>query len=273
MQGDASPFEIRAGSRPGQASPGVLCIHGFTGAPFEMRYLGERLGARGFHALGPLLPGHGLSPEALDQTSWPEWLGAVDAALDRLLARCDRVAVAGESLGGLLALRLAQTRPGDVAAVASLATPLWLPPLAAAAIRATRPGSVLGRLVRKLPKLGGSDIRDPVMRARNPAYEVIPVRALHQVVELMSVVRRELEKVRAPTLVIHARQDHTVPYACSEELVRRVSAPVRAHRALERSYHVVAIDVERDIVATEVAEFFAARLSAAGPPTDKEESP
>src|SRR6266508_285833 len=44
---DVRPFDLdRGGER------GVLCIHGFTGTPFEVRYLGERLADRGLTVVG-----------------------------------------------------------------------------------------------------------------------------------------------------------------------------------------------------------------------------
>lgn len=248
------PFDLPARGTP---LGGVLCIHGFTGTPFEMRHLGQRLSERGLAAVGPALPGHLSTPAALDATTWHDWYGAVERAFDDLRRRVPRVAVVGQSLGGLLALRLAAHRGADMAAVASLAAPLWLSRLGRMAVRATRPPSPLGRWIRSLPKLGGSDVRDPLMRRQNPAYREFPVRAVQQLADFMDVVGRELHLVRVPTLILHARRDHTAPYESSRRIATSVSAPVLRHRALARSYHLIAIDVERDVVAAEVGDFFA----------------
>src|SRR3712207_8200005 len=43
-------------------------------------------------------------------------------------ARCDVVAVAGLSMGGLTALHLARWRREDIRAIVPMAVPLWLPP-------------------------------------------------------------------------------------------------------------------------------------------------
>src|SRR2546430_13246476 len=43
----------------------VLLIHGLTGTPYEMRYLGERLAAAGFRVKGGKLAGDGGGPRGL----------------------------------------------------------------------------------------------------------------------------------------------------------------------------------------------------------------
>lgn len=257
--GDSAPFWFS-----GSNDVGVLCIHGFTGTPFEVRHLGRRLNEGGFTVSGPALPGHTTSIDELDRTTWRDWYGQVEQSFDELRARCARVAVVGQSLGGLLALYLAAQRGPELAAVAALATPLWLFPMARAAVWATRPGGPLtervARAVQALPKLGGSDVRDREMQRQNPCYRAVPVRALHQLVAFMGEVDRSLPRVRVPTLVIHARNDHTAPFACSQRIVATVGAETVKHRVLARSYHLIAVDVERDLVAEEVAGFV--RVSA-----------
>lgn len=262
MKGEATAFEFPGDDR------GVLCIHGFTGSPFEMRYLGERLSERGVTVSGPVLPGHVTSPADLDATSWRDWVHGVEQAFDDLRSRCRRVAVVGQSLGGLLALNLARQRGADMVAVASLAAPLWLHPIARAAVWATTPGSPLRALVRELPKFSGSDVLDATAKERNPCYPVIPVRALHELVDFMNVVADNLHRVAIPALIMHARQDHTAPYECAEHIMANLGSSQVRFVPLDRSYHLIAVDVERDVVASEVGEFFQPRLAGHQEKTD-----
>ena len=99
------PFELAGDTR------GVLCIHGFTGTPHDMRFLGETLAERGMTVSGIALPGHATRVEELEPLGHAEWTAAVAAAFDALAARCRTVAVVGQSMGGLLAMHLATRRP------------------------------------------------------------------------------------------------------------------------------------------------------------------
>jgi carboxylesterase len=245
----ATPFDL-----VGDGPIGVVCVHGFTGTPYEMRYLGGRLAHAGYHVHGLLLPGHGTRAEDLDATRWTDWTDAVEDAFDMMRMLYARVAVVGQSLGALLALHLASRRK-DVAAVASLAAPLWLEGFGAR-IAAWSARGTLQRLLpglRALPKLAGSDVRDKRVRDENPAYDRIPVRALAELTAFMRIVDDSLSAITQPVLVLHGQQDHTAPVACAYHIAERAHAA--RTRILPRSYHLIAADVERDIVAREVIDF------------------
>jgi carboxylesterase len=270
VRGTRDAFEF-AGDGSGR---GALVVHGFTGSPFEMRWLGERLADRGFHVVGPALAGHEYGrPEDLDATTWRDWYASAEQAFDRLRQKCRRVAVVGLSMGGLLTLHLARERREQIAALGVLATPIWLPRHIELAIRGVNRGLAAGlrqplfaALVEELggphiPKLGGeSDIADPAGRYENPTMPAMPVRALASLLDLQKVVRGELAEVRQPMFLAHARHDHTAPYACAAAILKKVgSRDVRA-LALERSYHVITLDLERADVARGVGDFLEERL-------------
>ncbi len=253
MPGNVSPFTFE-----GTLDAAVLCIHGFTSTPFEVRSLGESLARRGMTSVGLTLPGHGTSVDDLDRTTWKDWAAAVEAAFDELTKRYSRVALAGESLGGLLSLYTAARRK-DVAAVASLAAPLWLEGIGKRLVEWTQPGRWLhGRLTR-VPKLGGSDLADKAVKATYPSYPTIPMAALRSLCEFMTVVDGVLPEVTAPTLVLHAHQDHTAPVASAKRIAERMK--VERTRLLDKSYHIITLDLERDLVADEVGAFLLKHLS------------
>lgn len=240
----------------GDGAIGAVLVHGFTGTPYEMQYLGEQLARAGVTVHGLRLPGHGTRVEELDRTTYRDWADAVEDAFDSLRLMCAQVAVIGQSLGGLLSLHLAANRP-DVAAVASLAAPLWLDGLAGKVADWAARGALRWPAI---PKLARSDVRDRSVRRENPCYDEIPTKALGELARFMKLVGGELGQIRAPVLVLHGRRDHTAPVRCATRIAEATHA-VRM-RILERSYHLIAADVERDIVAAEVIDFIRRNVGA-----------
>ena len=101
----AEPFSATGGPN------GTLVLHGFTGNPQSMRPLAEAVAAAGFTVELPLLPGHGTAIEDMMSTGWADYSAAAEAAYQDLAARCDKVVVAGLSMGGTLTVWLAAHHP------------------------------------------------------------------------------------------------------------------------------------------------------------------
>jgi carboxylesterase len=241
---DPSPFDL-----PGRGRAAALCLHGLTGTPYEVRSLGEAISAVGIRALGPALPGHNETPERLAASSYGDWLEAARAEFRRLRGEFESVFVVGMSLGGLLALALAEEETVDALAV--IGTPLvlhhplaWLIPL----VKYLRPMS---------PKSEGSDIRDPAARARHVGYRVMPLNSVHELQRLQRRVRPQLVRITAPILVAHGVHDRTASPRDAIEIRDSVSSEVREYLLLAASGHIVPVDFDGPALAEAIAEFLA----------------
>jgi carboxylesterase len=240
MTVDANAF--RLGDPRGGLAPAVLCLHGLTGTPYEVRPPAEALAAAGFYCEGPLLPGHGTSPTELARSAHGDWLAAVVAALAE---RHERVYALGLSLGGLLTLALAQRR--RLRGLVLLAVPLDLGRLVHWGV------PWLHRVVRQLPKTPA--IRDSEARARHPGYDRMPLASVNQLLLLARDVRAGLARVEAPAQLIFSRLDPTVPARNAELLLRGLGSSDRELHWLERSGHVLPVDYEQALVAQRAVEF------------------
>jgi carboxylesterase len=263
--GDKSPIFI-----PGKG-PAVLCLHGFTGTPYEVAPLARALATAGFAVSAPLLAGHGDTPAALAATRWQDWLASAEAAFDRLHAAAPAgpVAVAGFSMGGLLALRLARTRPGAVAALALMSVPLRLPQWQAAVMHgfARLPAFLRRSRLASLRKRGGSDVTDAHVRDENPTLVAMPLAGIAELVALGETVRRDLSLIDVPALVAHGERDRTVPQSASFELAGSLASATVERLWLPRSGHLIAVDVERAQLCEAVVRFLShhtIRSAAAG---------
>ena len=228
-----------------------MLIHGFTGTPFEMRYLGARLARRGLRAIGLRLPGHGLDPYALERARASDWVNEGRAALFRLPGQ--RVHLVGLSMGALLALILAADHPDRVASLSLCAPALRLSGVNAllVGLSGLRVFSPRLRFVQK----GPNDLHDPLMRRRLPNIGRIPAAAAEEFARVRAWARLALPKVRAPAAIVYSEKDRTVPHQAAVECAELIgSRPVRMVR-LEHSSHVLTLDVERARVADEIERF------------------
>ena len=92
----------------GDEKVGVLFLHGFTATPYTLREWATRTAEAGYRVAVPRLPGHGTSWRELEITDGRDWYAAAERAFLDLRAVCPVVFVAGLSMGGALALRLAE---------------------------------------------------------------------------------------------------------------------------------------------------------------------
>jgi carboxylesterase len=253
------PFSLDPAWGPGDK--GALLVHGFTGTPFEMRLMGEDLAQRGFAVEGVRLAGHGdtTGERPLAKTTWHDWYDSAATALARLRARVgDRpVAVAGLSMGGLVTLELARNHPGDLAAICVMSAPLWLQPQAIQFAKTMMRIPMLRRA--SLPKLAGSDIRDPELKKRNGEAQGragMPLVALASLVDFGEYLRDKLGDVKAPAILMHSQLDHTVPFDNLDGIAHRIGSAEYAKVILHDSFHCITLDVERERVFAAAAEWF-----------------
>ncbi len=240
---------IIPGCEPFSASNGpngVLVLHGFTGNPQSMRPLAEAFADAGFSVELPLLPGHGTSIEDMLATRWADWSGAAERAYSELAARCDKVAVAGLSMGGTLTLMLAE-RHREIAGIV-LVNPL-VEKGANSFLDSLR--QMLAEGIDRIPGIG-SDIAKP--NTVEAAYEGTPIAPLLSLMEGTGEVQAGLGSVCCPVLLLSSRQDHVVPTTSGDAVVAGVSGPVE-RVFLEASYHVATLDYDQAEIEERAVQF------------------
>jgi carboxylesterase len=230
---------------------GVVLSHGFTGSPHGLRAWAQSLADAGFAVRMPLLPGHGTSWQDLARTRWSQWHGALDDAYLDLDSRCDHVFVAGLSMGGALALRIAATRPVAGVIVVN-------PGLVIDDPRAPLAG-ILKLVLKSTPAIA-NDILKPGMD--EGAYPRTPVAAAHELNKMFKDTIRLLPRITAPVRVFRSTVDHVVSDTSVAALRRGLTNAPMTLTTLENSYHVATLDNDADEIFRESADFI--RAVAAG---------
>jgi carboxylesterase len=244
---DLNPFFFAGGP------VGCLMIHGFTSAPPDLRPMGEYLAGQGLTVLGVRLPGHGTTPAELAQTRWPDWAGEALRGLGELQARCRQVFVAGFSMGGVLALYLAEryALAGVIAMAAALRVSNRLLRLAPLASRFVRE-------IRKAP-LEKSDWVDRQAASTHWSYWVYPLPAVVELLKLQAETRRGLARVTAPLLILQGERDAAVPPASARWLYEQVGSTDKELVYYARSGHCLTLDAEREMVWRKAWDFIDSR--------------
>jgi pimeloyl-ACP methyl ester carboxylesterase len=221
----------------GGEGPPLLLLHGFGGAAWNYTEMAPLLARR--HLIVPDLPGHGGS-EPLPAPSLTAFADAVAALLD------EPVHVFGHSMGGVVALRLAERRPELVrslvlAAPAGISSSSRVSTVFLAVVGTVRPARIIGRRVdrigrsRRLKRLvfGRFEVANADVLSEASVHGFLHASELHTdalgagLALARDDPRESLDRVRAPTLVLFGARDRQVPLADGFEYARRLRAPLR----------------------------------------------
>lgn len=229
----------------GSDDVGVLLCHGFTSTPQSMRDWGEHLAAEGISVRCPRLPGHGTAWRELNRTRWTDWYATVEREFGLLRSTCRSVFVFGQSMGGALALRLAQEHPEVTGLVLVNPSVLTL----------RREAALLPLLSRVLP--AGRGVAGDIAKAgaSELAYDRMPLKAATSMRQLWRIVRRDLGKVRAPLLLARSAADHVVEPLNAQVVLDGVRSADVAEIVLRDSFHVATLDHDAPALFAGSVEF------------------
>ncbi len=241
MNKKVEPFYLNGGST------GIMLIHGFTGAPPEMRLIGDYLHDRGITVSAPMLPGHGTYVEEMNQYKWTDWVAHTRQTLTELKSVCDLVFVAGLSLGSLVTLNLAAEDKDLAGAV-----------LFAPSIKLT------SRLIHLTPilKYFIQKVKKPLDQYANQAadrqewtYNERPMAGAHELLRIIRHTRTILQKVKCPLLIVDGAKDEIIDTACSRYVYDRVASAEKEILTLPESGHCLTIDGEWEMAAEKTFQF------------------
>jgi carboxylesterase len=224
----------------------VLALHGFTGSPASMRPWAEDLHRRGHSVSMPLLPGHGTRWQDLQGTQFQDWYAAAEDEFRKLRTEHDQVFLAGLSMGGTLALALAEEHGRDVAGL------MIVNPMIATRRKDVKLLPLLKHVVPAFPAIA-NDIKKPGQD--EVAYPKTPLKAVASLFAAFPRLRERLDQVTQPVLLFHSPDDHVVDDSSREHIMARLSSRDLEEVKLENSYHVATLDNDAPLIFERSAEF------------------
>ncbi|OLN21826.1 carboxylesterase [Domibacillus antri] len=207
---------------------GCLCIHGFTGAPYEVEPLADYLREQtDWKIVVPLLPGHG-EMLSLKNITCIDWIDCAELALLELLDECEKVYVIGFSMGGLIAAYLTARHP-----VCKLV-------LLSAAAKYVNMAQVK------------EDVRDLVHDFRNKQLHqnelflryrekliMTPPAAARQFQKVVRLARRSFKNITVPVFIAQGTSDGIVPVKSAAYIYYRVSSAERHLYYSKEAKHLI----------------------------------
>ena len=264
--------------------PSLILLHGYADSADTWRLLLDRLRTRERAAVALDLPGFGAaSPLELDRHVLPQLDRFVDAAVERYAEDSGEAVIAGNSLGGCLALRAAERRQLPIAGVvpiapAGLDMAAWFliierDPVIQAILRAPFPlpeiaiRRMVGRLYRLLAFADGRAVEAGVVAAFcSHIRDRADVARLHGTGRrLLPEIRDpfELARIGCPVLLVWGDRDRLVYSSGAGRVLREVAGS--RIEVIERCGHCPQIEAP-DRLADLLDEFAAeARRAPARP--------
>lgn len=215
---------------------GLLLIHGFTGSVSHMRPLGDALADRGYTVMGINLPGHATTEADMAKTCWKDWLNASRQAVARLRGDCERLTVAGLSMGGVLSLILAEE--GLVDAAAPISAPM------ATQNRLLRYAGLAAPFYPRVSWAPENERHRQLDPAFDYGYSGFPTRNAADLQKLIRLARRNLSKITCPVLAVQSTGDHTIWSGSADCILEGVSSQDKRKLTLMDVPHACTISSE-----------------------------
>jgi carboxylesterase len=212
-----------------------------------MRGIGEFLAGEGYSVLGVRLAGHATEPDDLKRVHWQDWLASVEDGYHLLRGLSKIIFIAGLSMGGVLTLLFSSRFP--VSGLILMSTPFQVPP--DPRIRYLK---LFQYIIPKASK-GKSDWHDLNPTEDHVHYPHYITRAVIEVVKLLDEMQSSLPKISAPALIVHSKDDQTVPIEHMRNIYTNIGSQDKEMIAIEKSGHVITRDAQKDQVFNLTGEF------------------
>lgn len=238
----AQPFLI-----PGN-NVGCILVHGFTGTPKEMRWLGDFLHEKSLSVLAPRLSGHATEPGDMHRSNWQDWVASVEDAYYLMRPNVKNLYIIGLSMGGILACITASYLKFEC--LVTISTPYEIPQKDWR-LRFIRQFALIMPKVEK----GTADWHNQDAAKDHVDYPYQPTRSIAELLDLFVQLQTALPKIRVPSFHIHSTQDKSVPFHHLQQIVDHNGSPDKQTLIVHNSGHVIIREPDRFQVFEKIYQF------------------
>lgn len=225
---------------------GVLLLHSFTSNANEMRKVAQALHKEGYTCYVPNLAGHGFGPEYLFMTSMADiYIGAQKAVETFVRRGMKRIFIIGQSLGGVLAIRLAGQYK-ECVAIGIVSSPVIERPIEGLEMRvqhfSTRYLTLAGR---------AEEEKEAFLSEHFPR----PKEKLVALQQFIVGAGRELKNVQQPVFLAKGLLDEKDFHESIDLIEQTVSSNFVMKREYPHSGHLITLGKEREVLQQDLIKF------------------
>ena len=224
----------------------VICVHGHGATTYESRPIAEQIFNKGIDVVGMILPAHGIkdmkqAQKAMGKVKMHDWLNSIRDEIKKAREFYDHVFIYGQSMGGAISLVMAAENRVEACAVTSSA--IILPKIA----------GIITFLFGWLNINVSVDIENEEIF--NEVYAFRNMKDTKQLVKLAKYTRKNLSKIRCPTLICHSHNDQLINPSVPLLIQNEVKDPVKINW-YDESGHCMPLDVSGMQIGSDIADFF-----------------
>lgn len=249
----------------------VLLLHGLQSSPAELQPIAKRLNQAGYTVHVPHIRGYGFMPGDTPRsvTHWQDWHAKAIAEFRALRAKHSSVAVGGLCIGATLSLSIAAELGDEVAALTLLATTLWYDGWGIPWYRFMRYAGYYTPFrywysyrEREPFGLKNEQLRKWIAREMSHKDSTIVgasklnLPAIQEAERMIAMVKKSLPRVSAPAIIIHAEEDDVASLRNPLYVAKHLGSQHIDSIVLHNSYHMITVDNDRELVASETIRFF-----------------
>lgn len=223
----------------------MLLLHGFTGHSADVRMLGRFLEKKGYSSHAPIYRGHGLPPEELIKSSADDWWEDALGGFRHLQKLgYEEIAVAGLSIGGLFALKLAYSE--QIKGFIPMCAPMFFDNEE----QLTAGFKAFSKEYKQLEQKELATIEtelDQLMTDSPHVFEGIG--------KVIDEVKSNVDMIYTPTMVVQGRLDQMINPESATYIYDHVETEYKEIKWYEESGHVVTLGEEKDQLHEDIYQF------------------
>ena len=234
---DTNPFFYKTAS-----NISIITLHGYLESCYSMSYFNQVFQDHKFNVQSPNLSGHAGKYSDLHNVKYQDWINQVEN-LYKEINPGNKIFIIGHSLGGMLALYMAQ--------LYNLSGLIVINPLFDKLPLSMMMTPIGKYFIKYVPNLK-PDIKN---KHQIFAYDKISSWNTSEIIKLSYLTRKNINKIKCPILIFKSINDHRVNRENSERIMQNISSKKKVIIDLYNSYHIAPMDYEKEFIIDMIVKF------------------